>query len=276
MEYKIKVPYVSNKKLSFINNYAKLRSSENVVLQPGERKIIHTGVSCEIPEGFEMQIVGSCDFDVVNEPGTIDSDYRGEIGVIALNNLKKPIEISEGDLIAKGIISKICQVDFVTDNLSKKRDNTVCVSCEQKAKIPTYETMGSAGVDIASVKDCTLYPHSSWVIETGLTLQYPNDLQMSIRSRSGLAAKYGIQVTNPHAKTKKTYGGFKRAEYILVHLHNTSNESFNIEKGMRIAQIVFSPASDYSMNVQFVRVSELSDTDRGVGGFGSTGIKHKK
>lgn len=103
-----------------------LHSAEDIVLQPKETKIVKTGLSCEIPVGCEMQVRPRSGFAVENNiliknsPGTIDSDYRGEIGIILYNYGIIAVKISCGDRIAQGIISEYARVDIEeTEELSE-------------------------------------------------------------------------------------------------------------------------------------------------------------
>ena len=92
---------------------------ETVLLPPGERRLIPTGIRIEIPKGFEAQVRPRSGLalkhgvTVLNAPGTIDSDYRGEIGVILINHGENPFEIDRGDRIAQLVISPVTTVDFV-------------------------------------------------------------------------------------------------------------------------------------------------------------------
>ncbi len=91
---------------------------EEVTLHPGERKLIPTGISVAIPEGFEGQIRPRSGLaiqhgiGIVNGPGTIDSDYRGEVGVVLINFGKEPFTIRKGDRIAQMVICPVCRVTF--------------------------------------------------------------------------------------------------------------------------------------------------------------------
>jgi dUTP pyrophosphatase len=105
-----------------------LRASvtESVVLKPGEIKLIPTGIALSIPQGYEAQIRPRSGLafhhgiGMLNSPGTIDSDYRGEIGIILINWGKKPFTILRGDRIAQMVISEVQRADFiVVDNLDK-------------------------------------------------------------------------------------------------------------------------------------------------------------
>jgi dUTP pyrophosphatase len=133
-------------------------------------------------------------------------------------------------------------------------------------ELPEYATNGAAGMDIRAhlSEAVTLQPLERRLIPTGLFLEIPLGYEVQIRPRSGLAYKHGITVLNSPGTIDSDYRG-----EVGVLLINLSNEAFVIENGERIAQMVVAAHEQASWK----EVSELSDTDRGAGGFGSTG-KH--
>jgi len=135
---------------------------------------------------------------------------------------------------------------------------------DPKAKIPEYKTEGASGVDIMALLDnkITLDPGESKIIPTGLSIAFPDDLEVQIRPRSGLAAKSNVSVLNTPGTIDSDYRG-----EIKIILINHSNEKFEVKNGDRIAQMVLMPV----LKFKFEEVSKLDDTIRGSGGFGSTG-----
>ena len=133
-------------------------------------------------------------------------------------------------------------------------------------KLPSYETLLSAGMDVRAVLESpvVLKPLERKVIKTGLFIALQKGLEAQVRPRSGLAAKKGITVLNSPGTIDADYRG--EVGVILV---NLSNEDFTIEHGDRIAQIVIAKYE----RIQWNEVNELSETERGSGGFGSTGVK---
>ena len=133
-------------------------------------------------------------------------------------------------------------------------------------KLPHYETNASAGMDLrANLSEAiTLAPLERAIIKTGLFMELPLGYEAQVRPRSGLAAKKGITVLNAPGTIDADYRG--EVGVILV---NLSNEVFVIENGERIAQMVIAKHERAVWEV----VEELSDTARGEGGFGSTGVK---
>ena len=132
--------------------------------------------------------------------------------------------------------------------------------------LPAYETYASAGVDLrANLTDVIiLKPLGRTLVKTGIFIEIPEGYEAQVRPRSGLALKKGITVLNSPGTIDADYRG-----EIGVILINLSNEDFVIENGERIAQLVFSSVEQ----AQWLEVEMLSETHRGDGGFGSTGIK---
>ena len=132
--------------------------------------------------------------------------------------------------------------------------------------LPTYETSASAGLDIrANLTDSiTLKPLERALVKTGIFLEIPVGYEAQVRPRSGLALKNGVTVLNSPGTIDADYRG-----EVGVILINLSNENFLIHNGERIAQLVFAKVEQ----AQWKEVEILSDTARGEGGFGSTGVK---
>lgn len=133
-------------------------------------------------------------------------------------------------------------------------------------KLPHYETLASAGMDLrADLKSpITLKPLERAIVPTGLFMELPVGYEAQVRPRSGLAAKKGITVLNAPGTIDADYRG--NVGVILV---NLSNEDFIVENGERIAQMVIAKHE----RAEWAEVETLSDTDRGEGGFGSTGTR---
>lgn len=132
--------------------------------------------------------------------------------------------------------------------------------------LPHYETLASAGMDLrANIETpITLQPLERALVKTGLFVELPIGYEAQVRPRSGLALKKGITVLNSPGTIDADYRG-----EIGVILVNLSNEVFLIENGERIAQLVIAKHE----RAQWLEVEELSETSRGAGGFGSTGVK---
>ena len=149
------------------------------------------------------------------------------------------------------------------------------------AKLPSYAHAGDAGMDVYAVEDVELYPFTPTLVRTGLIAEIPMGYEIQVRPRSGLALKQGITVWNGTGTIDAGY----RSEIGVILLwspkcHVSAKESprfaqivdgeplvKRVKKGERVAQLVFSPVT----RCEVEEVEEVSDTERGVGGFGSTG-----
>ena len=135
---------------------------------------------------------------------------------------------------------------------------------DPKAKLPSYKTEGSSGMDIMALTEnpIRISPGTSALIPTGLSIAIPKDTEIQIRPRSGLAAKSNISVLNTPGTIDSDYRG-----EIKIILFNHSNVEFIVNNNDRVAQMVLMPV----LKVDFEEVNELPDSVRGSGGFGSTG-----
>jgi dUTP pyrophosphatase len=136
----------------------------------------------------------------------------------------------------------------------------------KEISLPKYETTGSSGMDLAAniAGNISIDPGKTAIIPTGLALSVPKGFEVQIRPRSGLAAKQKISVLNTPGTIDSDYRG-----EIKVILINMGQETFKVEKGLRIAQMVVCPV----VQAQIKEVEDLNETGRGKGGFGSTGSK---
>ena len=134
---------------------------------------------------------------------------------------------------------------------------------EEGVSIPEYKTFGSAGMDLCSLDTVTIEPLERAKIHTGIYIELQEGYEAQIRARSGLACNHGITLANCVGTIDSDYRG-----EIIVCLVNLSKEPYTINKGDRIAQMVI---AEY-VKANIVNTYELSNTERGVGGFGSTGV----
>ena len=134
----------------------------------------------------------------------------------------------------------------------------------ENATIPTRGSSQAAGYDLYACIDKTIYiaPHTTVKIGTGLSIEIPDGYFGGIFARSGLATKKGLRPSNCVGACDSDY----RGEYIVA-IHNDTDETMSIEPNERIAQLIVIPY----LPVEFNEVDELSETERGTGGFGSTG-----
>ena len=135
----------------------------------------------------------------------------------------------------------------------------------ENAKIPTYGSVNAAGADLYNAMgEVTIAPHETVLVKTGIALEIPTGYAGFIYARSGLATKRGLAPANKVGVVDSDYRG-----EVMVALHNHSEIEQTIEMHERIAQMVIAPY----LKADFIEVDSLDDTERGVGGFGSTGTK---
>ena len=135
---------------------------------------------------------------------------------------------------------------------------------EHNKSVPEYKTPGAAGMDLCAAieEEITLQPLERRLIPTGIKIELEHGYEAQIRPRSGLSIKHGISLINCVGTVDEDYRG-----EVCVPLVNLSNEPYTIQPQERIAQMVIAKYEQAKIEI----VTELSDTERGVGGFGSTG-----
>ena len=135
----------------------------------------------------------------------------------------------------------------------------------ENATVPTYGTEYSAGADLYNLNEAVTIPaHKTVLIHTGISVEIPEGYAGLIYARSGLASKRGLAPANKVGVVDADYRG-----EVMVALHNHSDIDATVDAGERVAQLVVTPF----LKVEYQLAEELSDTVRGAGGFGSTGIK---
>ena len=136
----------------------------------------------------------------------------------------------------------------------------------ERLDLPAYETIGSAGMDVRAAvsqeEPILLQAGERAMIPTGLSVAIPQGYEIQVRPRSGLAAKHGLTCLNTPGTIDSDYRG-----EIKVILINLGQDAFTIQRGERIAQLVLAPVTQLA----WIEVGALDETDRGAGGFGSTG-----
>ena len=143
---------------------------------------------------------------------------------------------------------------------------TINIINKSALALPSYETIASAGMDLRAniTESITLKPLGRAIVKTGLFIELPIGYEAQVRPRSGLAANNGITVLNAPGTVDADYRG-----EIGVVLVNLSNEDFVIQNGERIAQLIIAKHE----RAEWTQVEGLTETSRGEGGFGSTGVK---
>lgn len=133
---------------------------------------------------------------------------------------------------------------------------------DNSATLPVQAHPGDAGMDLSSIEDATIAPGARRLVHTGLAVEIPFGFEGQVRPRSGLALKHGVTVLNTPGTIDAGYRG-----EIGVVLANFGDAPFAVEKGMRIAQLVIAAVTEVAVEV----VGELSQSERGAGGYGSSG-----
>ena len=131
------------------------------------------------------------------------------------------------------------------------------------AVLPAYAHPSDAGMDVRSVEDLTIAPGKRALVHTGLVMLLPPMYEAQVRPRSGLALKSGVTVLNTPGTIDSGYRG-----EVGVILANLGDADFQVKKGDKVAQIVIAPVTQ----PEIVETTEVDETDRGSGGFGSTGV----
>ncbi|WP_108624070.1 dUTP diphosphatase [Candidatus Similichlamydia epinepheli] len=245
-------------------NIWNLKSKYNCIIRPGEISLIPTGFFFDLTNEFSISILSHPKMVmeegliVINAPGTVDSDFRGEVCGIVNNVSNATLSLSAGDVFALGILERVIQMKLETET------RHLSIQAEQGAKIPSYQTSGSAGFDLAAFleQELIIHPKESKLVETGLQIKVPKGIHLQMRSRSGLSLKSGIVVLG--APIVITEG----EHVIVVPLYNSSDKPFLIRNEMRIAQIVCIETIPF----ECVANETLTVTGRGAQGFGSTGV----
>ena len=132
----------------------------------------------------------------------------------------------------------------------------------QGLPLPSYASPGAAGMDVVAAEDVTLAPGERHAVASGFAIALPPGHEVQVRPRSGLALKHGITCLNTPGTIDEDYRG-----EVKVILANLGSEPFEVRRGERIAQLVPAPL----LKAEFDEVDSLDETDRGAGGFGSTG-----
>jgi dUTP pyrophosphatase len=173
---------------------------------------------------------------------------------LSLNKRKMLSSIVEGSILA---IINLIEVPRERIKVEIKRLN-------EDAIIPQYAHKTDAGADVFAVEEVTLKPHETALVKTGIAVAIPVGYEIQVRPRSGLSLKTNLRVANAPGTIDSDYRG-----EICVIMTNIGNLSYTINKGDKIAQLIIAPVP----MIDWVMVEELSSTERGEGGFGSTDKK---
>ncbi|EGT54310.1 hypothetical protein CAEBREN_12068 [Caenorhabditis brenneri] len=275
-------------------------STEEVVIPAHGKFCVSTGVQVELPFGYYGRVaprsgLAAKQFIDVGA-GVIDSDYRGEVKVLLFNFNDTDFEVKKGDRVAQMICEKIGHCVYVPaselentdrgaggfgstgENIMEKeeplvkkskieqaeaRPKSVTIQFTKKnenAEKPTYGSDLAAGADLYSCETATVPAKGKWLVSTGIHMKLPYGYYGRVAPRSGLAAKHFIDVG----------AGVIDSDYrgeVKVLLFNFGDADFEVKKGDRIAQLILEQIA----HCRYEQVDSLEDTERGAGGFGSTG-----
>jgi dUTP pyrophosphatase len=278
-----------------------LSAAEPTVIKAGGKGIVKTDLSIACPEGTYARIAPRSGLAVKKfidvGAGVVDADYRGPVGVVLFNFGDEDFVVEKGDRVAQLILEQISmaeaiEVDVLSDtergeggfgSTGVKKQKTVArvspmttsqeenipsnlsvmqvKKLSENAIIPTRGSPFSAGYDLSAAEPTVIKAGGKGIVKTDLSIACPEGTYARIAPRSGLAVKKFIDVG----------AGVVDADYrgpVGVVLFNFGDEDFVVEKGDRVAQLILEKVS----MADAVTVEELSETQRGEGGFGSTGV----
>ena len=180
------------------------------------------------------------------------------------------IELDENDEYQKELEELIGMTyeEMNEDAIKTFKTKTLKVELiDDDAKFPEYAYPSDSGFDLFSTEEVILQPFGRALVPTGIKLSIPDEFEIQVRPKSGLAINQGLTVLNTPGTVDSGYNG-----EIKVIIFNTNNISVSIPKGTKIAQAVLSPVVN-GKYVNLVQVNKVNDGDRGDNGFGSTGLK---
>ncbi len=245
-----------------------IHSNKNITIAPKELHLYDTGFQFQCDKDLELLVFGNDKLFkngviVINEPGTVDADYRGNVMIAFFNTSNKTYNIERLDLIAIlrfGIVLRDWRkADKGMDTLE---DKVLYYKAEKNCE-PYRGSELASGLDLKACikKKLVVPPGQSATIPTGIKVRVPKNVEVHVRARSGFSTKNKVLVFHEIITPSN---GFVDIE---VKLLNLGNEDLVIEPGTRVAQMV----AVKSVNVELYETNDLSQTDRGDGGFGSTG-----
>ncbi len=271
-----------------------LRSSEDVRIAPFERKQVPTGVCVALPPktaGLAIPRNALYDQDALgfaNSPGLIDNGYRGELKFVAVNHdAENALKIAANEPVGYVVVMRtVMKDDFsgdatpggslaigldreVAEDISSEGDimqvPVRIVPIDNNMQTPSYAHDSDNGIDLRSAEAFDLEPHQRRCVGFGIALELADGCVAFVQPRSGLALREGLSIADtPSLVTADRQGAELQA--VFVNLDN--QKTVHVEKGDRIAQLVVMEAP----RIRIELAEELDDTDRGAGGFGSSGI----
>ncbi len=245
-----------------------VHSNKDITIAPKELYLYDTGFQFEFDKSLELLVFGNDKLFkngviVINEPGTIDADYRGNVMIALFNASKKIYNIERLDLIAIlrfGLVVRDWKKAGKSMNITEEK---VLYYRAEKGFEPYQGSELASGLDLKAYirKKLVVAPGQSATIPTGIKVRVPKNVEVHVRARSGFSTKNKVLIFHEIITPSNDFVD------IEVKLLNLNNDDLVIEPGMRIAQMV----AVKSVSVELYETNDLSQTDRGSGGFGSTG-----
>lgn len=249
-------------KLSSVNMNTMEQLFEILELPDEQFNVVYPQMKTEIVKAFSMPAVRNEVLKAMSATPITDLEKEMAALDVALEEVKSDSSLSEnkkdfivslmegtGNLIKELFITPREQVEV---KIQKIHENAI---------IPTYAHSTDAGADIYAIEDITLKPHETVIVPTGLKVAIPSGYEIQIRPRSGLSLKTNLRIANAPGTIDAEYRG-----EVGVIVSNTGNLSYTIKQGDKIAQMVIMPVPI----IKWSEVTELDETKRGEGGYGST------
>ena len=250
-----------------------LRSAVDARLEPFERLLVGTGAHVALPSGCGGFVVPCADaarrgLVFANAPGLIDEGYRGEVGLISVNlDAREPIEIRRGDHIADMLVMETAACAVAMDGGDEHMATGPVVNVrvlDEAVGVPAFAHATDNGMDLRCAEAFRLEPFERREVRLGIAIGLSEGLVAQIQPRSGLSLKQGLSIAgSPRLLANPSIDD----ELVIPFVNLDPREPIEIGAGTRVAQLVVFQAEPVEVRV----VDSLDDTDRGEGGFGSTG-----
>jgi dUTP pyrophosphatase len=245
-----------------------IHSNKDISIAPKELYLYDTGFQFQFDKDLELLVFGNdklfkSGVIVINEPGTVDADYRGNVMIAFYNTSKKTYNIEWLDLIAILRFGLVVRDWRKADKDMDKLEDKVLYYKAEKNFEPYLGSELASGLDLrAYIKKKLVVPSGqSATIPTGVKVRVPKNVEVHVRARSGFSTKNRVLVFNEIITHSNKFVD------VEVKLLNLGSDDLVIEPGTRIAQMV----AVKSVNIELYETNDLSQTERGDAGFGSTG-----
>jgi len=247
-----------------------LAAAEETEIPAGGKGVVKTGLCISIPEGTYARVAPRSGLAVKKMlhtgAGVVDYDYRGEVGVVLFNHGAEDFTVGVGDRVAQLILEKISmancrEVESLEATRAPGAEDMLVKRVMPTAVLPLRGSVAAAGFDLAAAEETEIPAGGKGVVKTGLCISIPEGTYARVAPRSGLAVK----------KMLHTGAGVVDYDYrgeVGVVLFNHGAEDFTVGVGDRVAQLIL----EQIFVVKCAEVQSLTETARGQGGFGSTGV----